>query len=412
MRWACVCVEWEEGMSVRGLARALLAHTPGVEPCEARPGRAWLDPSGFDVEGDYGPWARGVLEALEARGWGARLGLGSTRAGAAVLAAGAPRGSYRLARGPAQEREAIAAAPPRALCDDEETLEALAELGMGRIGDLEGLDGADVRERLGAHAEALARAGALSRREAPLRPHRERERTRGGRVFEWASWRVEPVVRAVEDALPGMLEALAGRHEVAARVVVGLWDAGGEEIASYALVPARGPLGPRAYLELLGLRLEREPPGRAVQEVRVEAFGRPAEADAGALVGGRGRDVEAGARAVARAQAAWGEEAVGSLEVVRAHLPAQRARLARARSFRRARPAAELGGVIVRTRRDEPVRSERPPVGRIVARGVRVSTGWWEAPDERVYAVFERGGKARWAHYDVVLGVWVCEGEC
>ena len=41
-----------------------------------------------------------------------------------------------------------------------------------------------------------------------------------------------------------------------------------------------------------------------------------------------------------------------------------------------------------------------------------MSAGWWEAPDERVYAVFERGGRARWAYYDVVLGVWVCQGEC
>jgi nucleotidyltransferase/DNA polymerase involved in DNA repair len=134
-----------------------------VDP--ATPGCAYFDTSG--VERLYGGLEPALKRALAAvgPGWDARIGAAGRRF-AALAAANVARSGQALVVSDERTREFLAPLPLKLLPVDERRREELEELGVKKLGQLAGLPGGAVAERLGPdgrRAWSLARGGSNTR---------------------------------------------------------------------------------------------------------------------------------------------------------------------------------------------------------------------------------------------------------
>jgi protein ImuB len=131
----------------------------------AEPGCAYFDTRG--VERLYGGLESALRRALTAvgTGWDARVGAAERRF-TALAAASVARAGQALVVSDRETREFLAPLPLELLPLDERRQLELKELGVKRLGELAGLPGAAVAERLGPdgrRAWSLARGGAAGR---------------------------------------------------------------------------------------------------------------------------------------------------------------------------------------------------------------------------------------------------------
>jgi protein ImuB len=134
-----------------------------VDP--ATPGCAYFDTRG--VERLYGGLEPALKRALAAvgPGWDARIGAAGRRF-AALAAANVARSGQALVVSDERTREFLAPLPLKLLPVDERRREELEELGVKKLGQLAGLPGGAVAERLGPdgrRAWSLARGGSNTR---------------------------------------------------------------------------------------------------------------------------------------------------------------------------------------------------------------------------------------------------------
>ena len=146
-----------------GIVRAL--EDAGFSVDSAAPGCAYFETSG--VERLYGGLEPALKRALTAAGagWDARVGA-ATRKFTALAAANIARSGQVLVVSDDRTREFLAPLPVSLLPLDAQRQEELKELGVKRLGELAGLPGGAVAERLGPdgrRAWSLARGGSKRR---------------------------------------------------------------------------------------------------------------------------------------------------------------------------------------------------------------------------------------------------------
>ena len=146
-----------------GIVRAL--EDAGFSVDSAAPGCAYFDTRG--VERLYGGLEPALKRALTAAGagWDARVGA-ATRKFTALAAANIARSGQVLVVSDDRTREFLAPLPVSLLPLDAQRQEELKELGVKRLGELAGLPGGAVAERLGPdgrRAWGLARGGSKRR---------------------------------------------------------------------------------------------------------------------------------------------------------------------------------------------------------------------------------------------------------
>ena len=146
-----------------GIVRAL--EDVGFSVDSAAPGCAYFDTRG--VERLYGGLEPALKRALTAAGagWDARVGA-ATRKFTALAAANIARSGQVLVVSDDRTREFLAPLPVSLLPLDAQRQEELKELGVKRLGELAGLPGGAVAERLGPdgrRAWGLARGGSKRR---------------------------------------------------------------------------------------------------------------------------------------------------------------------------------------------------------------------------------------------------------
>jgi protein ImuB len=146
-----------------GIVRAL--EDAGFSVDSAEPGCAYFETRG--VERLYGGLEPALKRALKAAGagWDARVGA-ATRKFTALAAANIARSGQVLVVSDDRTREFLAPLPVSLLPLDAQRQEELKELGVKRLGELAGLPGGAVAERLGPdgrRAWGLARGGSKRR---------------------------------------------------------------------------------------------------------------------------------------------------------------------------------------------------------------------------------------------------------
>ncbi|HEX3266566.1 MAG TPA: DNA polymerase Y family protein [Gaiellaceae bacterium] len=134
-----------------------------VDP--ATPGCAYFDTRGVErLYGGLEPALKRALAAVGA-GWDARIGAAGRRF-AALAATNVARSGQALVVSDERTREFLAPLPLKLLPVEERRREELAELGVKKLGQLAGLPGGAVAERLGPdgrRAWSLARGGSNTR---------------------------------------------------------------------------------------------------------------------------------------------------------------------------------------------------------------------------------------------------------
>ena len=412
---------------VQRIAELLRRYTPGVEPAEGEPGVFWLDARGLlRLFGSLTEWASSLHAEIVRAGFYASLAVGFSRFSVYAVAKGT-KGRSRVFDDPAAERAAARevrldrlALPPAA----RDTLAKLRVTTVGAFVDLP-LDGVGVR--FGPEVRRIHRlaSGALS---PPLKPgHPDVPATRR-LILDHPERLAERIVARVEEAIGPMLDEVASKGRALAELSLAFrFERLGEHLES--IQPAAPTLSPKLLLELIRLRLQavRQLPDGVAEIVLVARETTAVERQRELFAGKKRRDLEAGARALARVRAALGDGAVVRAELRDAHLPEARFAWVPLTSLSEPRPRAAGEPHLIRrlytTPLPLPPRERHEPDGWLL-RGLQqgpvvrvngpyaLSGWWWSRPIAREYHFAEtKTGEHLWVFYDRAKSRWYLQGE-
>jgi protein ImuB len=414
---------------VAQLAELLRRFTPFVEPGEDEPGVFWLDAKGLlRLFGSLSEWASSLHAEIVRAGFVARLVVGFDRFAVYAVAKGR-RGSVFVhvfddaagERAAAREVRLDRLALPTAARD---TLLKLGVTTVGQFVDLP-LDGLSVR--FGPEVRRLHRwaSGALTQPLAPVHPDVPAMRRL---ILDNPELDASRLVARIEEAIGPMLDEIAAKGRALAELQLAFrFERLGEHLES--IQPAAPTLVPKILLELIRLRLQavrRLPDG--VMEIILVARETPAvEKQSELFTVKKRRDLDAGARALARVKAALGDDAVVRAEPRDAHLPEARFVWAPMTALPPASPRPVDEPRLIRRLYTTPVplppRERHEPDGwllRGLAQGpvvkvngpYAVSGWWWKKPIEREYHFAEtKTGQNLWVFYDRGKSRWFLQGE-
>jgi protein ImuB len=424
--------------AVGELFAVLTGFSPRVEPRPAPAGVAWIDPSGMtSLYGSVDAWAESVHRALSGRGLQSAVVVGFSRFRTYALA--------RLHQGPwvlhdPHQEAKLAAAVPLARLDVSPALrDGLALLAVHTLGELLRLPASELRLRFGEEAAGLHER--LSEGEwSGLQPRKLIDPVREGFELEPPDATSTRLLFALGRSLKRGLETLAGRGLAlsALRIELQLDHAGVHE---EQLEPAHPTLDGEQLLELIRLRLDALRLRAAVAGARLELEGARADATQIALFDSqRRRDLHAGARALARVRAAFGDASVTRASVRAAHLPEASITWTPCVDLTFPRPPSLRDPVLGVAPSGAASNDPEPPplVRRVLPRPVplpprprheperwlmeygsvtalhgpyRVSGGWWVRTVERDYYYAQtRRGDVLWLYFDRPRRRWFLHG--
>lgn len=402
-------------------------------------GLFYLDASGLcPLYDTLFEWAQAVHAALQALTLHTRVAVGFTRFGA--LAAARSIGGVRVFADMEEERSHADRVPLERIGVAPKLRDTLEQLGVLTVGAFLSLPGSGVRDRLGDEAWALHRF-ATDRVFSPLvvapllEPVEERVR------FDLPVDDGQGLLFLASRMTGAVLDTLVGRAQAVRSLRLELRTEHGTRL-DIPIVPAIPTRDLAALRNLLVLRFERLIEGGGldggVEELILHAEGAPVDREQARLFQENARrDLKAAARALARIQAAFGEDAVRRMVLTEGHLPEARYRL---ESFPPAVFHAGASKVIADTRRidvlhpplvrrllarvevlNDPPRHGRDngwlPLGPEAGPLVRmegpflISGGWWRSEVHREYHVAElQGGDLLWMYRDRTRRRYVLQG--
>jgi protein ImuB len=416
------------------LREALHRLSPRVEPGE--PGTFWLDGEGLgrvfpDGNGPSGrAWGAAIAATVAGIGYRGAVVIGFSRFATYAIAR-ARRIGVTVFASDAEEREAAGAVPLARLDIEARLREALARLGVTRVGELVRLPGGGILERFGRDAHRIYQLAAGERWD-PLVPVAPPEAPDERVVLDDDEDDIERLMFVSKGPIDRLLDRLAarGRALTALHFELTLKHAVGHvELRAECIKPAQPTLDGRTLLRLVHLRLTGMPPAAPVNAVRVWADDVAANREQLALFAQRPRrDLRAADEALARLRAELGDDAVVRPVLRDGHLPEASfgweplAHLAPAAPpaapavrplVRRVFAHPQLLPAQIRLGRDDGwllSSLEHGSVVRIHGPYV-VSGGWWMQEVHREYHFAElRRGDCLWVYYDRNRRHWFWQG--
>lgn len=433
----CARVVPEEQITraITELRAALHRLSPAVEPGE--PGTFWLDGAGLaqvfpDGAGPRGrAWGEAIAAAITELGYRGAIVVGSSRFATYAIARATRLGVVVLGSD-ADERAAASTVPLTRLDVDPRLREALARLGVARVGELVRLPGGGILERFGRDAHRLYQLAAGERWD-PLVPVAPPEAPDERILLDDDEGDLERLVFASKAPIDRLLARLAarGRALTALHLELAQKHAVGDiELRADCIVPAAPTLDGRSLLRLVHLRLTGRPPAAPVNAVRVWADDVAASREQLALFTHKPRrDLAAADEALARLRAELGDDAVVRPVLRDGHLPEARFGWERLGHLVAATPPAEPPVVRPLVRRvfahPQPLplqirigrddgwllsSLEHGAVTRIHGPHL-VTGGWWAQALHREYHFAElRRGDCLWVYYDRNRRHWFWHG--
>ncbi|MEB3196184.1 MAG: DNA polymerase Y family protein [Candidatus Sericytochromatia bacterium] len=422
----------------RELLACLLNFSPTVEPRREQPGCFWVDAAGFEqLYPSPQAWGECLRAALQALGFEAAVVIGHGRFAPWALAR-AQRGRGVTVYDPAGQAAAVAAVPLSCLELPPDERHFLLTLGVDHVAALQALPAEGLIGRLGPEALALCRLAredpALPLQPASLQVPLQATSSLPHGVLELGAlvFAAKPLVDTLLARLAAQGQALAGltlrlgcdtsqERPGWRREAEGLWR---EE----ALRPAEATLSSLRLMELVRLRLEGLPLPGPVHTLVAIAEGCPLTAhQLDALAITPRRDPAAGARALARLRAAFGENQVVVAQPGDRHLPERRWHWEPVDRIQAPNlpagppdtPPPLVRSVYARPRQLAPRPAEGWwPLGAqagALCREVgpfRLAGGWWHSAVERDYYFIEtESGDLLWVYRDNRRGHWLLQGR-
>jgi len=439
---------------VAQLAELLRRFTPFVEPGEDEPGVFWLDAKGLErLFGSLSEWASSLHAELVRAGFVASIAVGFDRFAVYAVAKDRRKGDnkgdtplfsdklpgYRLSekqgsapfvhifKDAADERAAAREVRLDRLSLPTSARDTLLKLGVTTVGQFVDLPLDGVGVRFGPEVRRLHRlaSGALTQ---PLVPERPDVPAMRRLILDNPELDASRIIARIEEALGPMLDEIADKGRALAELQLAFrFERLGDHLES--IQPAAPTLVPKVLLELIRLRLQavRQLPD-SVMEIILVARETPAvEKQRELFAVKKRRDLEAGARALARVKAALGEDAVVRAEPRDAHLPEDRFAWVPLSALIEAKPRPVDEPRLIRRLYTTPVplppRERHEPDGwllRGLAQGpvvkvngpYMVSGQWWKQPTFRDYHFAEtKNGEQLWVFYDRGRSRWYLQGE-
>lgn len=309
--------------AVDAIAARLRAFSPEVEPAADEPGVFWANLAGLHrLYISPAGWAAAVRADLAGAGVVAVVVVGFTRFG--TYAAARQARGVRVFTDPDEERAAAGRVPLARLGGiPPHALEALHQLGVDSVDALLRLLPGGVLERFGPEVHRLHRRAAGDLWD-PLCPQAPTEPVRRAVLLDAPERDAAGLLFLLKRLLHPMLAALAARGQALAALDVRLRP-DGQPWQAERLRPAAPTLDVVQILDLVRLRLEALTLPGGIVEIALEAEGQPAPPGQLQLfVESQQRDLEAGARALARIRARLGDAAVVRAVARQGHLPEAR----------------------------------------------------------------------------------------
>jgi len=454
---AAVVTAKEIEEEVAQIAELLRRFTPSVEPGKGEPGVFWLDAKGLlRLFGSLSEWASSLHAEIVRAGFVASLAVGFDRFAVYAVAKGlrgqrsgndslflAKLPGYRFAakkgivppslassvvfdsiadeRAAAREVRLDRLALPTAARD---TLLKLGVTTVGQFVDLP-LDGLSVR--FGPEVRRLHRlaSGALTQPLAPEYPDIPAVRRL---ILDDPELDASRLVARIEEAIGPMLDEIAAKGRALAELQIAFrFERLGDHLES--IQPAAPTLVPKVLLELIHLRLQavRQLPDGVMEIVLVARETPAVDKQRELFAVKKRRDLEAGARALARVKAALGDDAVVYASPRDAHLPEDRFAWVPLSALSPASPRLADEPRLIRRLYTTPVplppRERHEPDGwllRGLAQGpvvkvngpYAVSGRWWKQPVAREYHFAEtKNGENLWVFYDRGRSRWYLQGH-
>lgn len=413
--------------AVSAIARRVQDFSPVVEAAPDSPGVFWSSAAGLSLlYPTLHDWARAVRAGLGEIGFHTNVVVGFSRFGTYALAR--TLSGIRVLESAVEEEQATRAVALERLDFEPALLATLDKLGVRTVGTFLRLPAPGLLERFGERAYRLHRmaSGALGPATDPV----------ASEHVEQAKLLLdEPVADAMHLVflVKGLLEPILERSAKAHAAITSLhlrFVLDRRESVIETVRPAEPTLDGAILLELVQLRLHasRLPAGVTELELRVETA-RATRTQLDLFAASRRRDLDAGARALARLRAELGEAAVVRARLREGHLPeagfawepidrlrAPQARKVRVRTLVRrmhARPLP-LPPLPASERNDAWLdRGTVDDYGRVLrfVGPYVVSGGWWVAAVHREYHFIETArGDLLWAYYDRQRRRWLLQG--
>jgi protein ImuB len=441
---AAVVTPAEIEAEIAQLAELLRRFTPFVEPGHDEPGVFWLDAKGLErLFGSLSEWTSSLHAELVRAGFVASLAVGFDRFALYAVARGrwgqrkGESGELCKEKGsvpfpvifdtPADERAAAREVRLDRLSLPTVARDTLLKLGVTTVGQFVDLPLDGVGVRFGPEVRRLHRlaSGALT---PPLVPEHSDVPAMRRLILDDPELDAARLIARIEEAIGPMLDEIADKGRALAELQVAFrFERLGDHLES--IQPAAPTLVPKVLLELIRLRLQavRQLPD-GVMEIALVARETPAVDKQRELFAvKRRRDLEAGARALARVKAALGDDAVVRAEPRDAHLPEERFAWVPLNALSEAKPRPVDEPRLIRRLYTTPVplppRERHEPDGwllRGLAQGpvvkvngpYAVSGWWWKKPVAREYHFAEtKSGEQLWVFYDRAQSRWYLQGQ-
>ncbi len=406
-------------LSISPFVEGAGADTESHDAC-LQPGVFWLDVSGLQRHyRSPAALARTVQRRLVELRFNATVVIGYTRFGTYLLARDA-RGCLVVSDA-AAERGAARQAPLERLPLEPETRDLLEKLDVTTVDAFLRLPYAEVLRRFGGEAAEIHRAVCSDlelpvQGDIPASPFLHRTRLSHTEID---AGRLQ---RQVEILLDALLDRL--RKEDRAVEALHLWLLLEDGSHRHELIrPAAPTCERRPLVDLIELRLRALDLSAGVDELAVDAAHVPAHADQVTLFRTlKRRDPAAGAEALARIRAQFGNHTVVHAVLEDEHLPEAQFRwqpvveivLPRPDTSRGQEPAAMSW--LVRRVLQRP--TEVPPPRSSAHGPFLISGGWWHVrgaglpggADRAYYFIRSPNGTLEWVYYDRLSGRWYLQG--
>jgi protein ImuB len=410
---------------ITSLAELMRRFTPGVEPSRDEPGVFRLDAKGLlRLFGSLSEWASSLHAEIVRAGFVASLAVGFDRFACYAVAKG--RRAVSISNSPQDERQAARAVRLDRLALPAAARDTLARLGVLTVGAFVDLPLDGIGVRFGPEVRRLHRlaSGALTE---PLKPEHPEPPAMRRLILDDPESDASRIVARIAEALPPMLDEIGRTGRALARLTIGFrFERLGEHVET--IEPAAPTLSLPVLVELIRLRLQavrKLPDG--VMEIALLAGETPAVQKQRELFAvSKRRDLDAGARALARLKAAFGDDAVVRAELKDAHLPESRFAWVPVTALTQARPRPVDEPRLIRRIRTTPVplppRERHEPDGWLL-RGLKqgpvvringpyaINGYWWRRPVSRDYHFAEtKSGETMWVFYDRGMNRWFLQG--
>ncbi len=440
---AGVVEEREIDEGVKKLTERLLRFSPDVEASADDPGVFWLNASGLDpLFPTLRAWTERVRTDLQLAGFFSTVVVGFSRFCTWAVARARP--GYGIFTKAADERRMARKVPLDRLGLPPNERDALARLAVHDVGELASLPAGALRRRFGKEVHKIHRL-ARGDLEEPLVPTRLEAPVRETLLFDFAVSDTERLLFFLKGRVDQMLKALAERQQalsgLSLRFVLER-DLEGERVVQEEHVrPATPTLDGPQLMNLVHLKLSSLALKTGVCELHLEAEGTKATLEQVRMFEqlfeqlvlqdgaspAKKRDLDAGARALARVRARFGDDSVVKAKLKEGHLPeasygfepvrkitlprvkalVQQRRLVR-RVFEKPqplppRPRHEPDGWMLRGLEHGPVVRMHGPY--------LISGGWWRSLQQRDYCFAEtQSGALLWVYYDRRRRRWFLQG--